>query len=319
MNRFFVMLVIGFATFASYAQTYPIKPIRLIVPYPSGGGTDAQVRPVASSLIPFLEQQVIIDNRGGGATTLGAAAAAKALPDGYTFLVCGNGTHAISPHLYSSLSYDPLKDFEPVTLISLSPTVLFAHANFPFSTVAALIQGAKASPGKYTYVTSGPGTPPHFSAEIFMSMTNIQLLQVPYKGGGDALADMIAGRVDMKFGSAPEAIPPVRGGKLKAIAIALDNRWPDLPDVPTFKEAGLPNYRTATWHGFCAPAKTPATIIDRIYKAYSSAVTSGDLRDKLRAIGSSPGGMPPKEFAAFIRSEYETYGKIIRNLGLKAD
>jgi len=303
---------------AADAQQYPNKPIRFVVPYPSGGGTDAIVRPIIPGLATVVGQQIILENRGGAATTVGAAAAAKAAPDGYTFLVCGNGTHAISPHLYSNLTYDPLKDFEPVTLMALAPTVLFAYNGFPFSTVSALIEGARANPEKYTHAAA-IGSPPHFSAEIFMSMTGIRLVQVSYKGGGDAAADLLSGRVDMKFGSAPEAIPPVRSGRLKALAVAADSRWPDLPDVPTFREAGLPNYKTGTWYGICAPAKTSAAIIDHIHKAVNSALSSSELRDKLRSAGAATSGMPPKEFGAFIRAEHETYGQIIRALKLKGE
>ena len=303
----------------THAQTYPIKPIRLIVPYPPGGGTDAILRPIAQSLTQSVGTQFIVDNRGGGATLIGAGIAAKAPPDGYTLLVCGNASHAISPQLYSHASYDPFKDFVPITLLASAPTVLFAHNKLAIASLAELVEAAKANPGKLSYVSSGAGTPPHLSTEIFMSMSGIRLLHVPYKGGGDSLADLIAGRVDLKFGSAPEAIPPVKAGRLKAIAISLDARWPDLPNVPTFGESGWPQYKTGTWYGLCAPAKTPAAIVKRLHAEARDALASGDLRERLRLLGATPGGNSPQEFATFIRSEYEQYGKVIKALNLRAE
>jgi tripartite-type tricarboxylate transporter receptor subunit TctC len=303
----------------THAQTYPIKPIRLIVPYPPGGGTDAILRPIAQSLTQSVGTQFIVDNRGGGATMIGAGIAAKSPPDGYTLLACGNASHAISPHLYSRASYDPLKDFAPITLLASSPTVLFSHNKLAIGSLADLVEAAKAAPGKLTYASSGSGTPPHLSTEIFMSMSGIKLLHVPYKGGGDSLSDLVAGRVDLKFGSAPEAIPPVKAGRLKGIAIALDTRWPDLPNVPTFAESGWPQYKTGTWYGLCAPAKTPAAIVNRLYVQVRDALASGDLRERLRLLGASPGGNSPQEFASFIRSEYEKYGKVIKALDLRAE
>jgi len=303
----------------AHAQSFPTKPIRLIVPYPAGGATDALLRPVAISLAQKLGTQVIVDNRGGGATLIGAGIAAKAPADGYTLLSCGNATHAISPQLYRHAAYDPFKDFTPVTLVASSPTVLFGHLKLPASTVSELVDAAKANPGKFSYASSGAGTPPHLSAEIFMAMAGIKLLQVPYKGGGDSLADLVAGRVDMKFGSAPEAIPPVKAGRLKGIAIALETRWPDLPNMPTFAESGWPKYRTGTWYGLCAPAKTPPGVINALYTATRDALASSELRDRLRNLGAVPGGISPREFAAFIRAEYDSYGKIIKALDLRPD
>ncbi|MSP98517.1 MAG: tripartite tricarboxylate transporter substrate binding protein [Betaproteobacteria bacterium] len=307
------------AAAAAQAQPYPAKPIRLIVPYPPGGATDAIVRPLVQSLTQSLGTQFIVDNRGGGATMIGAGLVAKAPADGYTLLVCGNASHAVSPQIYSHAAYDPFRDFEPITLLASSPTVLFTHSKFAISSLAELVEAAKANPGKFSYVSSGAGTPPHLSTEIFMSMAGIKLLHVPYKGGGDSLSDMIAGRVDLKFGSAPEAIPPVKAGRLKALAIALDTRWPDLPGVPTFGESGWPDYKTGTWYGLCAPAKTPKAIIDRVYREARDALASSDLRERLRLLGAGPGGSSPQDFAAFIRTEYEKYGKVIKTLSLRVD
>ena len=318
MTHILVTVALLAAAVTAEAQPYPTQPIRLIVPYAPGGGTDAVVRPFFPSLIQSLGTQFIMDNRGGGGTTIGAGIAARAAADGYTLLVCGIASHAISPQI-TRASYDPFKDFEPITLLATSSTVLFTHNNFAFASLAELVEAAKANPGKFSYASSGAGTPPHLSTEIFMSMSNIKLLHVPYKGAGDSMSDMIAGRVDLKFGSTPEAIPPMKAGRLKAIAISRDTRWPDLPNVPTFAESGWPQYKTGTWYGLCAPAKTPKAIIDRIYSATRDALASSDLRERLRLLGTSPGGSSPQEFAAFIRSEYETYGKVIKALNLRAD
>jgi tripartite-type tricarboxylate transporter receptor subunit TctC len=196
---------------------------------------------------------------------------------------------------------------------------LFTYNKLPIGTVAELVAAAKANPGKLSYVSSGSGTPPHLSTEIFMSMAGIKLLHVPYKGGGDSMADIIAGRVDLKFGSAPEAIPPAKSGRVKVIAVALETRWPDLPNVPTFAESGWPQYKTGTWYGLCAPAKTPAAIVKHIHSITRDALASNELRDRLRLLGAVPGGNSPQEFGAFIRREYEQYGKVIRALNLRAE
>lgn len=302
-----------------FAQTYPSKPIRLIVPYPPGGGSDNAARPMAQKLSETLGKQVVVDNRGGGGTTIGTNMVAKAAPDGYTLLLCSIATHATSPQIVHNVPYDPFKDFEPITLIATSPILLVVHNKLAADNVKALIDLAKAHPGKLTYASGGTGSGSHLEPEIFKAMAGIDVLHVPYKGGSEAMTDMIAGRVDIQFTSAVSVMPHVRSARLKAIAISRESRWPDLPYVQTFAEAGWPQYQSSTWYGLCAPARTPAARVDRLNREARKALASADYRERLRMQVADPVGNSPQEFGAFIRMQYDKYGKVIRALGVRVD
>ena len=235
------------------AQSYPVKPVRMIVPYPPGGGNDTLGRLFAAKLSERLGQPFVVENRPGAGTMIGTEAAAKSAPDGYTILLSSIATHALSPNLYSRVPYDPVKDFAPITLLGIAPTVLVVPADLPAKTLQELIAAAKAKPGALAYASGGNGTPPHINAEVFKSVAGIDLLHVAYKGGGPALVDLMAGRVQAMLDTAASAMPHVRSGKLRALAISAPRRSPELPDLPTFAEAGLPQYDTNAWYSMHAP------------------------------------------------------------------
>ncbi len=309
---------IGSATTA-LAQNYPAKPIRLIVPYPPGGANDNLARPLVQKLGESMGTQVILDNRGGGGAMIGAELVAKAPPDGYTLLFCSTATHATSPQLMSHVPYDPFKDFEPVVLLATSPVLAAANNNRGINNIKELVAAAKAAPGKLTYGSGGVGSVSHLSVEIFKAMAGIDLLHVPYKGGGDFQADMIAGRIDIQFNSAPTVAPFVKSGRMKALAIARAARWPDLADVQTFTEAGWPQYQPNGWYGLCAPAKTPPAVIARLNAEALKIIASAYYRERLAALVADPAGSTPEEFAAYIRKEFEKYGKVIKATGARSE
>ena len=304
---------------AVQAQAWPSKPVRLIVPYPPGGGNDNLARIFAQKLGERLGQPFVVDNRPGAGTLIGSEAAAKAPGDGYTLLLSSIVTHALAPALYPKVPYDPLNDFVPVTTLAVAPTVLVVNKDFPAQSVTELIALAKASPGKYTFASGGNGTTPHISGEIFESMTGADFLHVPYKGGGPALADLIGGQVNMMFDTAASAMPHVRSGKLRALAIATPKRHPDFPDLPTFAEQKLPDYSINSWYSLHAPAGTPREIVMRLHAEVQAALRSPDVADRLKTLNADPGGMPPEEFGAFVKSELERYGNVIRKAGIKLE
>ena len=304
---------------AAVAQPYPSKPIRLIVPYPPGGANDNLARPFVQKLGENLGTQVILDNRGGGGATIGADLVAKAPADGYTLLFCSTATHATSPQLMARVPYDPFRDFAPIILLATSPVLAAASLQSGFTSIKELVAAAKANPGKLTYGSGGVGSVSHLSVEIFKSMAGIDILHVPYKGGGDFQADMIAGRIDMQFNSAPTVAPHVKSGRMKALALARASRWPDFPDVPTFAESGWPQYQPNGWYGLCAPAKTPQAVIGRLNQEAVKVVTSEFYRARLAVLVADPAGSTAQEFAAYIRNEYDKYGKVIKATGARAE
>ena len=304
---------------SALAQPYPSKPIRLIVPYPPGGANDNLARPLVLKLGENMGTQVILDNRGGGGAMIGTDLVAKASADGYTLLFCSTATHATSPQLFKRVPYDPFKDFTPIVLLATSPVLAAANNNLGFNSIKELVAAAKAHPGKLTYGSGGVGSVSHLSVEIFKAMAGIDVLHVPYKGGGDFQADMIAGRIDLQFNSAPTVAPYVKAGRMKALALARASRWPDLADVPTFTEAGWPQYQPNGWYGLCAPAKTPQAVIDRLNLEARKVVASAFYRERLAVLVADPAGSTPQEFAAYIRNEYEKYGKVIKATGARAE
>ena len=294
-------------TTQAHAQTWPTKPVRLIVPYPPGGGNDNLARIFSQKLGERLNQTFVVENRPGAGTLIGSEVAAKAPGDGYTLLLSSIVTHALAPALYPKIPYDPIRDFVPITTLAVAPTVLVVNQAFPAKSVQEVITLAKASPGKYTFPSGGNGTTPHISGEIFKSMTGVDLLHVPYKGGGPAIADVMGGQVDMMFDTAASAMPHVRSGKLRALAIATPKRHPDFPDLPTFAEQGLPDYAINSWYSLHAPAGTPREVIQRLHAEVVNVLRTPDVVEKLRALNADPGGMPPDEFAAsFARSSNAT-------------
>ena len=301
------------------AQTYPDKPIRLVVPYPPGGGNDTLARMFGAKLTEAWGQQVIVDNRGGAGTTIGTALAARAVPDGHTVLLSSIATHALAPNLYSKPGYDPIRDFAPITLLAIAPTVLCVNPSVPASSVKELIALAKARPDALKYASGGNGTPPHMAGVIFSSMTGVKLLHVPYKGGGPAIAGLIGGETNMMFDTAASILPHVRGGKLKALAIARAARLAEYPNLQTFVEAGVPGYEVNAWYSMHAIAGTPKPIIAKWNSELRRILKLPDIQERLRVLGSEAVGNSPEAFDQFVRLESAKYAKAIKESGTRVD
>ena len=299
------------------AQTYPSKAVRMIVPYPPGGGNDTLARLFAAKLSDRMGQQFVVENRPGAGAMIGTEAAAKSAPDGYTILLSSIATHALSPNLYSRVPYDPVKDFAPITLLGIAPTVLVVNADLPAKTLQELINLAKKQ--QLAYASGGNGTPPHINAEVFKSVAGIDLLHVAYKGGGPALVDLMAGRVQAMLDTAASAMPHVRSGKLRALAISAPRRSPELPDLPTFAEAGLPQYDTNAWYSMHAPAGTPPDIVRRLNAELVAILKDPEILARFKQLATDPVGNSPEEFAAFVRAELDKYARIIKAAGIKLD
>ncbi|MGJ7544771.1 Bug family tripartite tricarboxylate transporter substrate binding protein [Variovorax sp. LT1R16] len=293
------------------AQDYPLKPVRLVVPFPPGGSVDLVARLVGKSLQDILKQPFVVDNRPGASGNIGAAYVAKAPLDGYTLLVGSAGVFAANQFLYASPPFDPLQAFAPIMRIVDQPNILVVGNQSPAHSVKELIAMAKARPGKVTFGSAGVGSAQHFSTEVFMQQTKLQLLHVPYKGGAPALVDLMGGQIDMLFDTSPTALPYAKSGKLRALAVTSHARSPLLPDVPTMKEAGLPDFEVVTWTGIAAPAGTPPAVIDRINAAIKTALR-GDLRRQLEEVALIPVGDSPEAFRDFIRNDAENYARLVK-------
>jgi tripartite-type tricarboxylate transporter receptor subunit TctC len=307
------------AASAVLAQTYPTKPIRLIVPYPPGGGNDTLARLFGVKLTEAWGQQVVVDNRPGAGTIIGTQIAARAVPDGYTLLLSSIATHAIAPHLYAKPGYDPVKDFAPITLLAVAPTVVCVNPSVPARTLKELIALAKAKPGELKFASGGAATPPHMAGEIFASMTGIKLIHVPYKGGGPAHAGLLGGETSMMFDTAASILPHVRAGKLRALAIARGARLAEYPDLPTFAEAGVSGYEVNAWYSVHAPAGVPKYIVARTNAELVRILKLADIQERLKVLGSEGVGNTPEEFAKFVRAESAKYAKAIRDAGIKVE
>jgi len=301
------------------AADYPVKSIRLIVPYPPGGGNDTISRLLAPKFVESLGQQLIIDNRPGAGTTIGTALAARAAPDGYTIAMSSVASHAMAPQLYANPGYDPIKDFAPVTLLATTPVMMILSAGLPYKSLQDVINAAKAQPGKLTFASGGNGTPPHLSGVIFSTMTGTQWVHVPYKGSGPALIDVMSGAITMIIDTAASATPHVRSGKMRGIAITGKRRWPDLPEVPTFAEGGLTEYDASSWYAIHAPAGTPKAIIAKLNAELVRIVKLPDVSERLRLMSAEPVGNTPEQFDAFVKSEIDKWGKVIKSLNLRVD
>jgi len=301
------------------AAQYPQRPVTFIVPFPPGGGTDISARTVAAKLGEKWKQPVVIENRAGAAGIVGADAAAKARPDGYTLLIVNVGIVSINPALYAKLPYDPERAFAPVSLICELPFVLMASPKLAANSVAELVAHAKANPGKVTFASSGSGGSPHLTAEIFQLATGTQMVHVPYKGGGPAMTDLMAGHVDLLFASVLEGSGHIRSGKLKGLAVTHLKRSPALPGVPALAEAGVKDAESGSWIALLAPAGTPQTIVDKVGADIREAVESPDVREKLVAQGAVPQASTPRELQALIDKDRLRYGRIIKEKGLKAE
>jgi tripartite-type tricarboxylate transporter receptor subunit TctC len=314
-----LLLSLAVVAFQAFGQAYPTKAVRMIVPYPPGGGNDTLGRLFAAKLGERLGQPFVVENRPGAGTMIGTEAAAKSAPDGYTILLSSIATHALSPNLYSRVPYDPIKDFAPVTLLGIAPTVLVINQDVPAKSLQELISLAKSKPGTLAYASGGNGTPPHINAEVFKSVAGVDLLHVAYKGGGPALTDLIAGRVHVMLDTAASAMPHVRAGKLRALALSAPKRSSEYPDLPTFAEAGLPAYDTNAWYSMHAPAGAPPEIVRRLNSELVAILKDPDILARFKQLSTEPVGNSPEEFAAFVKAELDKYARIIKAAGIKLD
>jgi len=307
-----------FAAIAS-AQTYPAKPIRLVVPFPPGGATDILARDVAQKLTEAWGQQVIVDNRPGAGGNIGSELVAKSAPDGYTLEMGTVGTHAINASLYAKMPYDHVKDFAPVILVAGVPNVLVVNPAVPANSVAELIEYAKANPGKLNFASSGNGTSIHLSGELFKVMAGVQMTHVPYKGSAPALQDLLGGQVQLMFDNLPPSLPQIKAGKLRALAVTSVARAPALPDVPTMAEAGLPGYEASSWFGVLAPAGTPPAIVAKLNSEIAKWLATPEAKEKLSKQGANAAGGTPEDFAKHIAAETTKWAKVVKDSGAKID
>ncbi len=310
---------VALSTAAFAQQTYPVRSIRLIVPFPPGGSIDPVARMLAPKLTESWGQQVIVDNRSGANGAIGTELLAKAAPDGYTLLLLGGGTHVINALLVRNLPYDSVKDFAPVATLQRSDYVLVVHPSLPVNNLKQLVALAQGRPGQISYASAGNGNMNHLAAELFNMLTGVKTLHVPYKGGGQALIDLMGGQVHMHFAVVISALPHIRSGRLKPLAIGGETRFPALPQVPTFAEAGLPGFRLQPWQGIFAPALTPKPIIDRLAAEISRIVVLPEITERITGWGSQPLVSTPEQFAALMAADFTKFAEIIKTANIKTE
>nr|WP_321272333.1 tripartite tricarboxylate transporter substrate binding protein [Alcaligenes faecalis] len=296
------------------APDYPTKPITIIVPFPAGGTLDNLTRSLAQKMSDDFKQPVIIDNKPGAGTVIGTEIVARAAPDGYTLGMVAN-SFAINPSLYDNLRYDTVKDFTPVSWVAYTPHLLVANPNVPVKSLADVIATAKTKPGELSFASFGAGTSPHIAIERLKSEAKIDVLHIPYKGQAPALNDLLGGHVDMMFANTPDVLPHVKSGKLRAIALANDARLESIPDVPTFKEAGVDNMNSNSWYGVIVPSGTPAPIVEKLSAEFVRIVNLPEIRERLLAQGLEPAGTTSAEFAEYLKSEMEMAATVVKASG----
>ncbi len=312
----FLVLVAG--TRASHAQNYPSRPIRLIVPFPPGGANDILARILGQKLTETLGENVLIDNRAGASGIIGTEIVAKSAPDGYTLLMTPN-TIAIQPSLYAKLPFDAAKDFAPVSLVALVPNILIVTKTLPVSSVKELVALAKRNPGQIHFGSAGIGGSVHLAGELFKSMAKVDIVHVPYKGGGPALIDLIGGQIEMLFPDALASAPYLKTGKVKPLAVTSSKRLTALPALPTIAESGVPGYDSVGWYGVLTPTNTPPQIVQALSTAIANALRSPDVKAKLSAQAAEPVGGTPAEFGSHIASEAKKWAKVIKDAGIHAE
>jgi tripartite-type tricarboxylate transporter receptor subunit TctC len=319
-ERFVVALLalLACALPAHAQQAYPSKPIRIVVPYPPGGFNDILGRTLAAKFQEAWGQPAIVDNKPGANTVIGTDAVAKAAPDGHTLLVVAF-PFAVTPSLIKNLPYDTLRDFAPVALCAQSPNILVANPELPVKSVADLIALAKAKPDGLSYASTGNGSSNHISMELFKSLAGVKLVHVPYKGSAPAVVDLLSGQVQVMFDNAPNVMPQVRAGKLRALAQSGATRSPVAPDLPTVAEAGVPGYEVTVWFGLVAPAGTPREIVSKLNAEVLKILALPDVRERFLALGVEPAGSTPEEFARYIRVQMDKWAKVVRDAGVKAE
>src|SRR5258706_10918038 len=298
------------------ADEYPNRPVKIVVPFAPGGSTDVVARILADKLGAELKQTFIVDNRAGAGGNIGVSLVAKSNADGYTLLMGTTGVLAINGHLYKNMSFDPEKDFTPVSYTSLITNILVVNPDVPVRTVPELVRLAKSKPGALTFASSGAGSSTHLSGELFKALAGVDILHVPYRGSSQALVDVISGQVTMLFDNAPSAIPFVQQGKLRAVAVTSTKRLPNLSDVPTIEESGVKGYESLSWSGIVAPAGTPRPIVSKLNAAIERILAMEDVRQRFASMGVEPVGGPPEAFARHVRAESDKWGRLIKSANI---
>ena len=313
------LLIAGMAiSMAAFAQAWPAKPIKLILGYPTGGATDAMARPLIAKMEPVLKQPLIIEYRPGAGATVGAAVAASSAPDGYTLHLIDAGPMTIVPNV-QKLPYDSLTSFTPIGLICAGGTAIVAHPSVPANSLAELLKLARTQPGKLSYGTSGVAGAGHMAAELLQIAAQVQMVHIVYKGGGPAMTDLLGGHVPVLFSSMATAVPHIRSGKIKGLAVTTSSRVPAIPDVPTVAEVGYPGFEALIWFGLVGPAKLPPDIVARLNAGIRSSMEGEDVKAKLSAVGAEIATTSPEEFARIIRSEIERWAKVVKASGARAN
>ncbi len=313
------MFVLGAVGVPAAAQNYPVKPIRLIVPYPPGGPTDLVGRSVGQKLTEAWGQQVVVENRAGAASAVGTEVAARAPADGYTLLLGTSAGFCINPALGGKLPYDAERDFAPITLLVINPQILVVHPSMPVNSVKALIALAKSRPGQINYASVGNASPQHLGMEMLKKMTGIDMVHVPYKGTAPAVTDILAGNVSLMFNSMPSVLPQARAGRLRGLAVSSAQRSAAAPDIPTVAEAGVPGFDYVTWYGLFAPAGTPRDVVNRLNSAVAKILAEPDLAKRFASQGAEPLSNTPDQLAQYRRAEYERWRKLIAEMKLKVE
>ncbi len=318
-HKLLVVLGLAFAA-AAGAQEYPNKPIRMVTPWPPGGGTDIVTRLVAAKLTEAWGQQVMVENRSGATGIIGTDLVAKSAPDGYTLILGTNATHVIAVSLYSKMPYDQLKDLTPITRVSAVPHVISVHPSVKAQSIAELIALAKQNPGRISFGSAGNGSTPHLAGELFKTLAGVDLLHVPYKGTGQSVQDTVAGVVQVSFDTMPSVINYIHAGRLRALAIAGPKQLAALPNVPTIAEAGVPGAEGMTWYGLFGPAGLPAPIVNKLFSEIARIVQLPDVKSRLEILGAQETtSASPEEFAAMVKSDVAKYAKVVKAAGLHMD
>jgi tripartite-type tricarboxylate transporter receptor subunit TctC len=310
--------VVAAANVASAQTGFPTKAVHLFVPYPAGGAVDILARTLGDELSKNWGQPVIVENRPGAGGVVASQALATSAPDGYTLIVVASG-HATNPFLYPKIPYDTFKDFTPISLLASSPNILLVRADSPYKTLADLLAQARAKPGSLSYGMAGNGTSTHLAGELLKNLAKVDIVAIPYKGGGPAMNDLLGGQIPMSFNNGPESVGQISAGTVRALGVTTAKRAPFLPDVPTMAEAGVPGYDTGVWWGLVGPAGMPATIVAQLSSDFIAALKAPAVRDRLNTLGAAPIGSSQKEFDAVIHADYEKWGPIIKAAGMKAE
>jgi tripartite-type tricarboxylate transporter receptor subunit TctC len=317
MPRIAIVVLLALS-FSAEAQTYPAKPIRIVVPFAPGGGADIIARILGQKMTESWGQQVVVDNRAGASGNIGAELVAKSAPDGYTLLMASSAL-AINPSVYKSVPYDALKDFAPITQPGLLPNILVVHPSLPVKTVKDLVALSKSRPGQLSYASAGAGTGTHLAAEMFKLMAGVNMVHVPYKGGGALISDLLGGHVVLTFATLPSVMPYIKAGRLRPIAMTTSKRWPGLPGVPTIAESGFAGFEISTWIGLLAPAGSPREAINKLHGEVVRILKLPDVRGRFEELGIEPVGDTPEQFAQYIKGELAKYAKIAKQSGARVD